>query len=361
VEKLIVDRINDLSRFKEIKKDWEQLYGSDPNSNVYISWHWMYGCFSFPSSEWTVLGVKNTDTSSYVAFLPITFYNHGAYGIYPIRQIVYGGKPVSVYSGFLCSPDFEFDAIRKLAFYLQSDLKWDIIHFNWIKDPRLGIFMHAFPHSGFVVRESKSLTALIISLPDNYQTYLSSFLHKKIRHSTRAKMKHLLENKKFTFRYANNETVDKDFDALCELWVNRWKQKLLIEWYKHNLKYFFENDLLKLSVIWHEDTPVSALACTIDPVNKFYNSIITSYNPEYSKLGPGIVIFSESIKNAIEQRYKYYDFTVGLDSYKRAFGPEQYETKNISIIRKNIKTFFALKLAKGAKRTLKKIMKQKRN
>ncbi len=357
MEKLIVDRIDDLAGFEEIKNGWEKLYESDPNSNVYISWLWMYGCFSFPSSEWIVLGVKNADTSSYVAFLPLTSFNHGAFGIYPVRQIVYGGKPVSVYSGFLCSPDFEFNAIRELASYIQSNLKWELFHFNWIKDPRLGIFMHTFSHSKFIVRESKSLTALIITLPDNYQIYLSSYISKKIRHAIRVRTKHILENKNFILRYANAETINKDLDALCELWFNRWKHKNNMEWYRYILRIFFENDLLKLSVIWYGDTPVSALACTIDPVNRFYNSIITSYNPEYSKLGPGIVLFSESIKNAIELHYKYYDFTVGLDPYKRAFGPEQYETKNISIIRKNIKTFIVLGVAKRTKRILKKMKK----
>ncbi len=361
MEKLIVERIDALSKFKEIKNQWEQLYSSDPNSNVYISWLWKYSCFSFSSSKWTVLGVRNTDTSSYVAFLPLTFYNHESFGFYGIRQIVYGGKPVSVYSGFLCSPDFEFDAIRKLAFYIQSNLKWDLFHFNWIKDPRLEIFMHTFSHYRFVVRESKSLTSLIITLPENYQTYLYNYISKKTRHAIRVRTNYILENKNFILRYANRETIDKDIDALCTLWFNRWKHKNQMECYRYILRNFFENDFLKLSVIWDGDTPVSALACTIDPVNNFYNSIITSYNPVYSKIAPGFVLFAESIKQAIEQHFKCYDFTVGSDAYKRAFGPEQYETRNISVIRRNIKTFIILKMAKDAKRTIKKILKYKRD
>ncbi|NOX84348.1 MAG: GNAT family N-acetyltransferase [Chlorobi bacterium] len=359
MEKLIVDRIEDLTRFEEIKNDWEQLYGSDPNSNVYISWNWMYGCFSFPSSEWMVLGVKDTDTSCYVAFLPLTFYYHGAYGIYPIRQIVYGGKPLSVYSGFLCSPDFEFEAIRKLAYYVQSNLKWDIFHFKWIKDPRIGIFMHTFQHFKYLVRESKSLTALIITLPDDYETYLYNYLSKRTRHTIKVRTKYILENKNFILRYANAETIDKDLDALCDLWLKRWGQKHQMEWYKHIFRHLFENNLLRLSVIYDGDVPVSAVACSIDPVNRFYNAIITSYNRDYSKIAPGFVLFAESIKQAIEQNYKYYDFTVGLDLYKRAFGPELYETKNVSITRKNIKTFVAIKIAKNVKRILKKLLKKK--
>ena len=72
MSKLQVERINNLSSFEAIRDDWEHLYKSDPNSQVYTSWLWLYGWFSASSNKLLVLGVKSEDTFSYVAFLPLT-------------------------------------------------------------------------------------------------------------------------------------------------------------------------------------------------------------------------------------------------------------------------------------------------
>jgi CelD/BcsL family acetyltransferase involved in cellulose biosynthesis len=105
-------------------------------------------------------------------------------------------------------------------------------------------------------------------------------------------------------------------------------------------------------MIWDGDTPAASLACIVDPEKKIYNAYITSYNPDYSKIAPGIVLFSESIKQAIEQNYKFYDFTLGLDPYKLSFGPEQYEIKDLMIKKKRFKTAMTERILKLTKKII---------
>ena len=165
--KLQVERINKLSSFEKIRDDWERLYKIDSNSHIYISWLWQHHLFSSSLNEWLVVGVKNLETSNYIAFLPLTIDEHKQIGIFPIRHILFGGKPTSVYSGFLCSPDYENEAIRLLAEYVQSKLKWDSILFTWIKDPRLNTFLSTFPNSKFFVNftiKHKNLKTYTISM-----------------------------------------------------------------------------------------------------------------------------------------------------------------------------------------------------
>jgi len=78
--------------------------------------------------------------------------------------------------------------------------------------------------------------------------------------------------------------------------------------------------------------------------------LITSHDPAYSKIAPGIVLFIDSIRNAIKEKYKVYDFTVGTDAYKQLFGPNISETRNISIKKRNVKTTSMLKARKVLKR-----------
>ncbi len=355
--KLRVDRINNPSSFKKIKKDWEQLYRSDPNSNVYISWLWMYGWFSATSDKWVVLGVKNVDTSAYVAFLPLTIFGRGYFGIYPIRRIAHAGRPISAYPGFLCSPDFEPEIIRVLAFYMQSGLRWDVFHLDWTKDPRLGTFLTSFPDAKFSIELSKGLTSLCITLPEDYQSYLKINIGNRTRRTIRHSTNVIQKNERYKIKYSTAETIDRDIEITCKLWFNRWHKEREMEWHRKILFYHFENDLLRLSMIWDGDIPVATLACLIDPVNKIYNAYIASYNPDYSKISPGIVLITKSIKQAIDENYKFYDLTLGMDPYKLSLGPKQYETENVSITRKRLKTAVTLMIMKQAGRVFRKLFK----
>ena len=355
--KLLVDRINNLSSFKEIRNDWEQLYKSDPNSHIYISWLWQYNWFSTTSYKWVVLGVKNVDTSSYIAFLPLTIYNRGSFGIYPIRRIVFGGKPISIYSGFLCSPDSEFEAISLLAAFIQSNLKWDTLHFTWFIDSRVDIFLDAFPNTKYSVKVGKSLTSLCVTLPDDYQTFLKHYLRKDTRRTIMRKTKIIQQNENYNIRYSTARTIDRDIDTFCKLWLSKWKKQLEAERYSNTLHYFFKNDLLKLSILWDGELAVSGQACLLDPANSIYTAYCTSYNTDYFKISPGILMVADSIKLAIEQNYKYFDFTVGLDPYKLSFGPKQYPTKDVSIQRKRIKTVVTLMVMKQMKSVFRKLLK----
>ena len=355
--KLHVDRITKLSSFKKIKKDWEQLYKSDPNSNLYISWLWLYSLFSTSTFKWAVLAVKNVDSSSYVAFYPFKNDNRGSFGIYPIHRIVYAGKPIAAYSGFLCSPDFESEAIRLLASYIQSSLRWDIFLIDWTKDPRLDSFLSSFPDSKFSIDVSKGLTSLCITLPDDYQSYLNINVRKETRRKIRRRTRFIQRDERYKITYSTADTIDRDIEITCKQWFNRWHRGIETEWHRNVLHQHFENELLRLSMIWDGEAPVAALACVIDPENKIYNAYITSYNPDYSKIAPGIVLFAESIEQAIDQNYKYYDFTLGLDPYKLSFGAKQYEMKDVLIKRKSIKTVVTLMMMKQAGRVFRKLLK----
>jgi len=102
--------------------------------------------------------------------------------------------------------------------------------------------------------------------------------------------------------------------------------------------------------LWFDDIPIASQSCILDPANKIYNAYMTSYNPEYSKVSPGIVLLAESVKYAIGNKYKFYDLTVGADPYKLSFGPQQIATKNLNISRISLKSIFLIGLLNQVKK-----------
>ena len=337
MQRFTLELITDITRLVELKTDWEKVFRKDPNAQIYISWDWFSTWAKNAKSEWVVLAIKDGEKGSFIAFLPLSYQNHKKFGITLTREIEFGGMPNSVYSGFLCLSDGEPEAMKLFVHYIQVNLKWDILRFRWCKDPRLEIFVKEFPKAEYHVDYNESLPSLCITLPNDYQTYFNEFIGKASRRTIRRKLKLLNEDEKYKISFSTKSTIKRDVDATCELWFNRWQKQDEANWHKIALHHFFKQGLLRLIVIWDGETPVSADACLIDPENKIYNAYITSYNPAYARLSPGFVLCAMSIEEAIGENYKYYDFTVGMDSYKLAFGPDKTRTKSVMIKRKNLK------------------------
>ena len=347
MEKYLIEKISELGQLSEIRTDWERIYQADPNSHVYISWLWFSAWADKEKSNWIVLAVKCKASDSYVAFLPLSIHSRRIIGISLLREIKFGGKPYSVYSGFLCSPDHEPGTFEAISRCVQNALKWDIFGMQWVRDSRLDSFIQYFSKSKYYLNVYEGQNSLIISLPDNYESLLKQNMGRWTRRMIRKRTKHIDINDNYRITVADKQTVNEDIEVMCKLWNDRWLREHELEWYRHFMHHFFNNKMLRLTILWDGTHPVSALACLIDPVKQTYNAYITSYDPGYSKISPGIVLFAESINNAIENKFKYYDFTVGMDSYKLSFGPEQIKTKSIAIKRRSVKNrvkFFARKL-----------------
>ena len=284
-----------------------------------------------------VLALKNKQAQKYISFLPLALAKSAGNGINLTREIEFGGMPYSIYSGLLCLPDFERIAIPLLASFIQSELRWDLLQFRWMKDQRIHHFLKSFSQTKYIVKVYESLKSLRISFTvDSVDSFITN-MGKSNRKILRRRTKNIKENKNFKITYSTSGTIERDIDALCELWFKRWKKQAEVQFHRYMLHHFFEYNLLRLSLIWDGKIPISAVACITDPDHKTYNAYITSYNPDYAELSPGFVLNAESIKEAIDHNYKYYDFTVGLDSYKLAFGPEKIKTESITIKKKNLK------------------------
>jgi len=342
----LVEKISDLLKLSEIRKDWEKIYHDDSHSQVYISWLWFWAWANKAKSSWVVIGVKCKTKNSYVAFLPLSYHTHKIGGIGLLREIKFGGKPYSVYSSFLCLSNHESGVFEAIANFIQNELKWEILRLQWVRDSRLKLFIKNFSVSDYSLNYSKGQVSLIATLPDNFELLFNQSMTKKTRKNIRKCEKQIESNDNYRITVTDDKTVDRDIEIMCKLWNNHWSRENELEWYSHFMHHYFKNKLLRLTILWDRRHPVSALSCLLDPVKQTYNPYITSFDPAYFKISPGIYLITESIKHAIEEKYRYYDFTVGLDSYKLSYGPTQYETKNISIKRKSLKIKVATSIFK---------------
>ena len=77
--------------------------------------------------------------------------------------------------------------------------------------------------------------------------------------------------------------------------------------------------------MWSEEKPIGALSFLEDKSKSTFYAHITAYDKDFSKISPGSVLFIYGIKTAIENGFKSFDLSVGLEPYKLAFKPKKID------------------------------------
>jgi CelD/BcsL family acetyltransferase involved in cellulose biosynthesis len=345
---LTAELITDLKSLEKVRKHWDKIYLSDPNTNLYNSFDWIKCWILNAGKEWLVLSVKDKETDNYTCFLPLALHRSSFKGINLLKKAFFGGHPYLCYSGLVCLQDHEKDSINTLSVHL-SRLGFDSIFLKWFRDPRYTLIENVMSKAGYATKVAESLESLVIDLPDDFDKLLMQNLSRSSRRKIRTKYSIIENNERIRLTVSTRKNIQVDIDFLCNLWNERWEKKAQKEFHHQVLNHFFELDRLRLTLLWVDQSPIAALAVIIDPEKKIYNNYITAYQKEHAAISPGIVLLTESIKHAINKHYSCYDLTVGLDPYKLTFGPNQQKTYDIRLNRKSAKNYMVNALSRNKK------------
>lgn len=354
-----VSLVTDIEQFDQLKNDWEDVYSVDPHAHIFVSWMWLRSWFEMTPYRWFVLVVRPDGTSPYVAFFPLMMRGLRIYKFSPIRVLHMGGRPFSYYTGFVCLPEYEEEALAAFARYIQQQLGWDRFQIEDVLDPRLELFLDWFNDQKYDVRQFYSMPSLYIPLPGTWDSYLQDYLSSKTRKNLRRSIRNIENHSNLCITQAQEDTVESDIEVLLTLWQRRWGPKPMARWHRAILHRFFENNALWLRVLWDGPTPVAARAGIIDPQKRTFYAYFICHNAEYAKLSPGKTLVGHSIRYAIENGFQAYDFLVGADDHKLSFGAKQRSTRSSVIRRKGPRSTIAnavVNLTRSSSESIKRLL-----
>src|SRR5262245_61205288 len=107
-----IDIIESNTELQKLRANWDAVYDADPEAQFFLSWTWMSKWLSSVDKAWFVLAAKaDAKSPDYVGLLPLWLATseHKSGGFY--AEVHPGGSYVSDYTGFLCRPEFEGQAI----------------------------------------------------------------------------------------------------------------------------------------------------------------------------------------------------------------------------------------------------------
>jgi hypothetical protein len=248
-----------------------------------------------------------------------------------------GGDDLFDYHDFPVRRGSEQQFFGLLCDYL-ADLDWDTVELSSVPScsPTLAFLPEAAKARGMNVELTSGQVTPVAVLPASWEQYVSG-LSKKARHELRRKLRRL-ENADGSrqyvcgddeiagsmeqfFRLMRSSSPDKD--AFLGSERIGFFQDLAVE--------LSARDEFRLYLLDYEGAPVAACIC-IDYGDSYflYNS---GYDPEFSALSVGLLNKALSIRDAIEQGKKSFNFLKGNERYKYDLGGLDRGVRNVRLTR----------------------------
>lgn len=331
----VISRRDDLD---SLKQNWDKLYEADPDAQYFLSWQFISAFFRHFEGQWFVLAAsQGTCSSPYVALMPLRLKTrmNGKTGIF-YHDVHMGGSYFADYNGAVCAPEFARAAMAAFAKHLKK-MHWANLHLDNLSmsSGRLRSFLENLVDKQLTMRNLSMVNAKdnvdnakcpSVHLPETWDGYLEQKLGTNMRQKLRRFLRKVDGSEEFRITLADSATIERDVGILLDFWKKRWgprKGNRLPGILNTNRTVFsdaFANGSLFLPVLWQRDRPLGALATFIDPVKKTYFFSMAGRDESAEIVPPGLVLHAYSIRHAIANGYRTYDFLRGDEAYKYTFG-----------------------------------------
>ncbi len=346
-----IDVIDTFAGFHQLRENWESLYAVAPDAHIFLSWTWMAGWLKAVKTDWLILAARASDedgnrVDKYCAFFPLRLRTHAAPKGGATTQVVPAGTRFADYTGLICQPDMQQEAMRSFSSALQ-EMSWAEINLQFLRlnDSAQQYLGAAFSETGQKVAfraappDGAGINNHIcpsVELPNNFDDYLSS-LSTNMRQKLRRLLRKLDNDDELEITQVTAETLERDVEILVNLWTRRWqmKKKRQTPAIQANLrgmfKFYFGLGILQLPVLWKAGQPIGALGNMIDWQRREVAFVIAGRDPDCPSPPSGLMLHAHSIREAISKELKRYDFLRGNERYKYSFGVTESHLTNLVV------------------------------
>jgi tetratricopeptide (TPR) repeat protein len=335
---MLIDVIDDFASFERLKPDWDDIYDADPDAQIFLSWAWMSQWIPMSSGAWFILAAKPEPEARYVAIFPLRWrLKEDKTGFY--NEIVMTGNYAADYTGFICRPEFDERAIGAFARHFKR-LNWRRLNLDYVRmtEARSRALLLNFSdkrfetQSGSRINKQDNINNLLcpsVSLPDQWDSYLATRTSTNMRQKLRRFLRQIEADPSFRITHSQGDEVERDLRILLKFWAAKWghrKGDRLASILKSNLMMLrrcAEAGHLFLPMLWRGDQPLGGLASLVDPWKKAIHFYLAGRDESFNDPPPGLVLHAHSIRYAIGQGIKTYDFLRGNEAYKYSFGAKE--------------------------------------
>lgn len=346
-----VSEVNSRKDFHTLRQVYDGLHQRDPTAGLLLSWDWLDQLFQENPDRICILIVWNGPAGEQlVGALPLMRSLHWSRSRaqFQTRYAAAGRLGLSDYCGIVCNPDHEPKVIRALAYHLKAR-PWARVSLRFERTVRRSrTLAREFETDGFWVSwpdyrvnkgQTNQLRTPVLALPADYDTYLAG-RSRKFRKNLRRSERHRALAKGVVFHVTDASTYERDRNDLLDLWRAKWvRQKSprkllpLLERNRALLDRCFRLGILHIISFRDSERPLVLIAHLLDAAEGRVHSLIEGRNSEPESAGLGNLLTQYAIRDAIENKYSFFDLGPGNAAYKYSLGAEDQHTAYLAIDR----------------------------
>lgn len=319
--------------------EWNRLAGDVPCRR----WEWLepwWRHYGTHSDELFVLLVRDSE-GELIGVAPWYLSRSLRHG--PVLRFLGSGDVCSDYLTVFARPEMRTLVIDEIADYLTGDAagEWDMIELTGVEadDLATSALVDRLAEHDYVVHQQPGESCWRLELPADWESYVKT-LSKTRRERTRQIVRGAFD----TGRALSRQVVDRDalprfFDVLVELHQKRrqslGEQGCFIDatftaYHREVIERFFALGRLRLQYVLLDGRPV-AIEYDLTGGNTiyFYQSGI---EPAVLEQRPGWLGTIGSLRSAIEQGYRTFDFMRGDEAYKSSWKAQPRPTVETRIV-----------------------------
>jgi CelD/BcsL family acetyltransferase involved in cellulose biosynthesis len=251
-------------------------------------------------------------------------------GLGRVVRFLGSGEVCSDYLTILAAPEHAPAVAARLADWLAGEgaAEWDLLDLTGVEraDPAIGQLAESLADRGHVVDTLDDMSCWRSELPDDWEGFLSS-LSKSRRERTRALLRRAIDSgRAIVHRVTTHGELERAFDVLVDLHQKR-RQSLsqpgcfasarFTAFHREMAAALLDSGQLRMMWTELEGRPVSAEYSFVGGDTVYYYQ--GGFEPQLADERPGWLSFAVSLKLAIEEGYRNYDFLRGDESYKASW------------------------------------------
>jgi CelD/BcsL family acetyltransferase involved in cellulose biosynthesis len=247
-----------------------------------------------------------------------------------VVRFIGSGEVCSDYVTVLAEPQHAPAVASRLADWLAGEgaAEWDLLDLTGVEraDSAVGRLAESLAERGHVVDLHDDMSCWRSELPDDWDRFLST-LSKSRRERTRALLRRAIDTGRATVhRVTTHGDLERAFGVLVDLHQKR-RQSLsqsgcfasarFTAFHREMAAALLDSGQLRMMWTELEGRPISAEYSFVGGDTVYYYQ--GGFEPQLADARPGWLSFAVSLKLAIEEGYRNYDFLRGDESYKASW------------------------------------------
>jgi GNAT acetyltransferase-like protein len=344
----IIDSIESIDDFRNLKESWEKLNKANSNSTLFSSfqifeYYYQIIQTSFPQTSIKIFVVKNK-SQEIIAIFPFTYEKQTIVGRLQLNKLSIKDNILGWYSLLVDPNENIHQILTEFIGYLNSIKNtWDLITIHHIQEQDVSykdLRVLCKNHFKLTINETKTL---VVDCHADFDNLLQHMKGKKRREMKR-KIKRLTEKGSMELiSLRNSEDIQKQLPHFFQIEDNNWKGKQGTSILKSSYKTYFENVAFKLAeenrfrlyFLKINKAYASGIYAIVDSGTLYFVKI--GYDDSYAQYSPSLVLFYLVIKELFAQKeIRAIDFFGPIDDYQASFGKTTRSSFNMTIYNNKI-------------------------